>query len=75
MEIAAGQFKTKCLKLMDDVQKYHEDIIITKFGKPIAKLTFIEDKPSKPLFGFLKNEITISEDIVRPINEQWNADE
>ena len=38
MKIAAGQFKAKCLKLMDNVYKNNEEVIITKYGKPIAKL-------------------------------------
>jgi prevent-host-death family protein len=75
MKIAAGEFKAKCLKLMDDVQKHHEDIIITKYGKPIAKLTAVEEETPKPLFGFLKNSVVITGDIVKPTGEKWNADE
>ncbi len=75
MKIAAGEFKAKCLKLMDDVQKHHEDIIITKYGKPIAELTAIEEKAPKPLFGFLKNSVVITGDIVKPTGEIWDVDE
>ncbi len=75
MNIAAGEFKAKCLKLMDDVQKHHEDIIITKYGKPIAKLTAIEEGAPKPLFGFLRNSVVITGNIVEPTDEKWNADE
>ena len=75
MKIAAGQFKAKCLKLMDDVQKYQEEIVITKFGKPVAKLTPVENKVSKSLFGFLKGYAVITGDIVKPIGEKWNVDE
>ncbi|GJQ57542.1 MAG: type II toxin-antitoxin system prevent-host-death family antitoxin [Candidatus Scalindua sp. AMX11] len=75
MKIAAGEFKAKCLKLMDDVQKNHEDIIITKYGKPIAKLTAIENKTPKPLFGFLKNSVIITGDIITPTGEKWYVDE
>ena len=38
MEIAAGQFKAQCLQLMDQVKLTHEEIIITKHGRPVAKL-------------------------------------
>ena len=75
MKIAAGEFKAKCLKLMDDVQKYHEEIIITKYGKPIAKLTSVEEIASKSLFGFLKDSVVITGDIVKPTGERWNVDE
>jgi prevent-host-death family protein len=75
MKIAAGQFKAKCLKLMDDVQKYHKEIIITKYGKPVAKLTPVEEEAPEPLFGFLKDSVVITGDIVKPTGEKWNADE
>ncbi|MGR3317744.1 MAG: type II toxin-antitoxin system Phd/YefM family antitoxin [Candidatus Anammoxibacter sp.] len=75
MRIAAGDFKAKCLKLMDEVKDHHKEVIITKYGKPIAKLTYIEKKTPKPLFGFLKNSVDITGDIVEPIGEKWNADD
>ncbi len=74
MKIGAGEFKAKCLKLMIQVQTFHEEIIITKFGKPVAKLVPVEDLPRKPLFGLLKEQATIQADIVKPTGESWSAD-
>jgi len=37
-KMAAGVFKANCLAVMDDVQAKHETIVITKRGKPVAKL-------------------------------------
>ena len=75
MKIPAGEFKAKCLKLMDDVMQFHEEIIITKFGKPIARLVFIEEEPKKPLFGFLKGTVVIKGDIVSSTGEKWDAND
>ncbi|OGL48275.1 MAG: prevent-host-death protein [Candidatus Schekmanbacteria bacterium RBG_13_48_7] len=75
MKIGAGEFKAKCLKLMDDVKKYHMEIIVTKFGKPVAKMIPVEENPEQTLFGYLKDSVEISGDIVEPIGESWNADE
>ena len=36
--LKASEFKAKCLKLMDEVQKTGDEIVITKNGKPISKL-------------------------------------
>ena len=74
MKIAAGQFKATCLKLMDQVQQTHEDIEITKHGKPVAKLVALEDEGTPPLFGYLKDEMVITGDIVQPTGERWNAE-
>ena len=46
MQIAAGEFKAKCLQLMDKVNIHAEEIVITKHGKPVAKLVPIDQKPS-----------------------------
>lgn len=73
MKIGAGEFKAKCLKLMSDLQKYHGEIIVTKFGKPIAKMIPVDSEPEKPIFGFMENSLTVVGDIVKPIEEEWSV--
>ncbi len=43
--IKASEFKAKCLKLMDEVAENGEEIVITKNGKPVAKLTAYRERP------------------------------
>ena len=74
MEIKAGDFKAKCLKLMDEVKKYHTEIIITKFGKPVAKLVPVDENPEKSLYGYLQDSVTMTGDIVKSTGEKWNAE-
>ncbi len=74
MTISAGKFKAICLQLMDEVNENHEEIVITKHGKPVAKLVPVQEG-KKSLFGFLKNSVVIKGDIVGPTGIQWNADE
>ena len=74
MEISAGNFKSKCLKLMDQVQETHEEIVITKYGKPVAKLVPLDQiAPSQPLFGYLAGSVKIKGDIIAPVEEAWEA--
>ncbi|MGV8123811.1 MAG: type II toxin-antitoxin system Phd/YefM family antitoxin [Candidatus Xenobiia bacterium LiM19] len=75
MHIAAGKFKIHCLRLMDEVQKNHNEIIITKRGKPVARLVPVDDIAPVPLFGYLKDSVTIAGDIVKPIEASWNAEQ
>ena len=75
MEIKAGEFKAKCLKLMDWVAEGHEEIIITKRGKPIAKLVPLTAAPKREIFGYMKGTVEILGDIIAPIDEKWDADE
>ncbi len=74
MNMPAGQFKAKCLKLMDHVQQTHGTIVITKFGKPVAKLVPVEAEPKKAIFGFLKDSVVIKGNIIAPLGEKWHAD-
>lgn len=75
MQISVEQFKTKYIQVMDEIEKHHQEIVITKFGKPIAKLIPIIEKPGKEsLFGFMKNSVSIHGDIVESIGEKWEAE-
>lgn len=75
MEIKAGEFKAKCLELMDWVAEGHEEIIITKRGKPVAKLVPIGKTAKPEVFGYMKGTFEIVGDIVAPTGEKWDADE
>ena len=70
--IKASEFKAKCLKLMDEVAETGEEIIITKNGKPVAKLSAHREKP-KTLFGMDKGRMKIIGDIISPIDVEWDA--
>ena len=72
-QVAAGQFKAECLKMMNDVQATKQSIVITKRGVPVAKLVPVEEK-YPPLFGLLKGGGKELGDIVAPIDEVWDAD-
>ena len=70
--VKAGEFKAKCLKLMDEVAESGEAIVITKRGKPVAQLAPVKRKP-KTLYGALKGRVKIKGDIISPIDVEWEA--
>ena len=72
----ASEFKAKCLRLMDEVAERGEEIVITKNGRPVAKLTPYRRKPKMP-FGRNRENIRILGDIVSPMPAEWfeKADE
>jgi prevent-host-death family protein len=63
--MAAGAFKAKCLAVMDEVQAKRVTVVITKRGKPVAKLVPVEPKQDE-IFGFYKGKIKIKGDIIKP---------
>lgn len=74
MQISAADFKSKCLKIMDDVNLYHEVVVITKRGKPVAKLVPYSEVPEKSVFGYMENSVQFKDDIIESLDEVWDAD-
>src|SRR5580704_17339850 len=73
-KMAAGAFKTNCLAVMDEVQAKRESVIITKHGKPVAKLVPVEPMEKEDdIFSFLAGKGTITGDVVSPAltPEEW----
>jgi len=72
--MAAGEFKAKCLQVMDHVRSTRTPVVITKRGKPIAKLV-PADPPQKWMPGRLAGKIEILGDILSPVvpSEDWEA--
>jgi prevent-host-death family protein len=69
----ASEFKARCLALMDEIAESGEEIIITKHGKPVARLAPCEDKPIT-FFGRDRDGIVIHGDIIEPIDVEWEAE-
>jgi prevent-host-death family protein len=72
--VPAGEFKARCLTLMDDVRTTREPVVITKRGKPVAKLVPADDGGDE-FIGRLKGVIEIVGDIESPVvpPEDWEA--
>ena len=68
--IAAGAFKAQCLAIMDEVQARRETVVITKHGKPVAKLV-PADKDSDDIYNFLRGKGKITGDILAPAIDDW----
>ena len=70
--IQAGKFKAQCLALLDEVAQTHQPLIITKHGKPVAKLVPFDpekEQQETPLKGLA----TYVGDILSPIGDEWDA--
>lgn len=66
-DISATVFKAKCLELMDRVSEHQETYVITKRGKPVAKLVPLPRKGKDSLAGWLRAYGTITGDILGPV--------
>ena len=77
--MAAGNFKTHCLSVIDEVYEQHEEVIITKHGKPMARLVpLAQEKKKDPrsIFGFALGKGKIVGDIISPAfsEDEWDQE-
>lgn len=71
IRIGAGDFKAKCLQLLDAVAERREPLVITKRGKPVARL--VPMSPDTELFGALAGSVVDESDIIAPIDTDWEV--
>ena len=72
--MAISEFKTHALKVLDEVAKSQETIIITKRGKPFAQVIPHRKSEMKPTPGKLANAFVFEKDIITPFGEEaWEA--
>jgi prevent-host-death family protein len=74
-KIAAAEFKARCLTLMDEVHSTREPVLVTKRGKPVAKLVPVNGKKKDDFIGRLKGKIRVIGDIESPVElpEAWKV--
>jgi prevent-host-death family protein len=69
-----SQFKAQALKILDQVAKSQEGIIITKRGKPLAQIVPYRSSDMNPKPGKLAQYLVFEKDIVSPLGEEmWDA--
>ncbi len=71
--LPVSEFKAKCLRLLDEIASNGHTLVITKRGKPIAKVSPVEAK-WKPFGGSMKGKVKEIGDIVYfDTSDDWEA--
>lgn len=70
-QVTASHFKAHCLALLDDVALTGEEIVVTKRGKPVARLVAI-DAP-RGLEGSVTFHVS-DEELLAPLDVAWDAE-
>ena len=72
--IPAGEFKNRCLALMDEVNETGTEIVITKHGRPVSRLVPAR-RQAPEMWGRYREQVRISGDIVAPAvpGGEWEA--
>ena len=71
--IMASEFKSKCLKIMDEVAASGEEVVVTKNGIPVGKFVPYTRKP-KTLRGLHAGQVRASDDLIASLDKTWEAE-
>jgi prevent-host-death family protein len=69
-EISASQFKARCLALLDEVAESGGELVVTKHGRPVAKLVSADEEIS--LRGSVEFKVD-DQALIAPIDSVWDA--
>jgi prevent-host-death family protein len=70
--IAAADFKARCLELMDRVRESGAEYIVTKHGKPVARLVPYTPPARTSLFGSMKGTVLKYERPLDPLDDEYD---
>jgi prevent-host-death family protein len=68
--IAAGVFKAECLAILDRVARERASIVVTKRGRPVARVVPLDE----PAASSLRGSVSFVGDVFAPAEEAWDAD-
>jgi len=71
-QLPAAEFKATCLELMDRVRETGVEYVVTKHGKPVAKLVPYTDPQKTSLFGSMKGTVLKYERPLDPIDADYD---
>ena len=66
--MSASQFKAQCLAVLDEVAATGATVVVTKRGKPVARVVPAEAPPS--LLGSARMLVS-EEEFIAPLDEDW----
>ncbi len=69
--VPAVVFKAKCLALLDEVANTRQPLVVTKRGRPVARVVPM----SAPAMPSLKGTLLAQRDILEPVDEGWEVEE
>lgn len=71
--VPAAEFKAKCLELMDRVRETGAEYVVTKHGRPFAKLVPYVEPKRRTFVGALKGTVLKYERPFDPIDAEWDV--
>jgi len=73
--VKISEFKAKCLQILDRVARTGETLVITRRGRPLARVLPISSGSEGEWLGSLKGSARAVGDLIEPVvdSEEWEA--
>jgi prevent-host-death family protein len=72
--VGSAEFKARCLELIDRVKETRAEFIVTRHGRPVARLVPIDaDRPMSPL-GCMRGTVLAYDRPFDPVPATWSID-
>jgi prevent-host-death family protein len=75
IHVPASEVKNAWHEYVERVSQGREEVVVTRYGRPIMKLTPIDAGEEPGILGFLADTVTAHGDIVEPTGEVWAAED
>jgi len=72
-EVAAAEFKARCLELMDRVRETGTEYVITKHGTPVARLVPVIERAPHSFFGSMKGTVLDYDRPLDPLDDDYDV--
>jgi len=71
--IMASRFKAECLAILDQVDRMKISVIVTKHGRPVARVVPLETNEARPTMGSVRL-VAEADEAYYSTGERWDAD-
>lgn len=73
-DVGSAEFKARCLELVDHVRESHAEYVVTRHGRPVARLVPVERAAPAVFIGSMRGSVLAYDGPFDPIPGAWSLD-
>ena len=73
--VGSAEFKAHCLKLVDQVREARVEYVITRHGRPVAKLGPVDSTPRPAFIGSMRGSVLAYDAPFDPVPGTWSMND
>ena len=74
LRLGSAEFKSRCLELVDRVKESRTEVIVTRHGRPVARLVPFDGVEPQSLVGSMANSVLRFDAPFDPVPAAWSLD-